>query len=94
MTLARRILIAGVGNIFFGDDAFGVEVVRRLAGRPLPEDVRLVDFGIRGIDLTNALREDDSPFLAVRPFAPHFTCVDKPRVSIFTTCCLIEGCEN
>lgn len=50
-----RILIAGVGNIFFGDDAFGVEVVRQLAERPLPGGVRVVDFGIRGLDLTYAL---------------------------------------
>jgi Ni,Fe-hydrogenase maturation factor len=35
-----RILIAGVGNIFLGDDAFGVEVVQRLARRPLPDGVR------------------------------------------------------
>jgi hydrogenase maturation protease len=50
-----RILVAGVGNIFLGDDAFGVEVAQRLARRPLPEGVRVVDFGIRGIDLTYAL---------------------------------------
>ncbi len=50
-----RILVAGIGNIFFGDDAFGVEVVRRLAGRPQPEGVRVVDFGIRGFDLACAL---------------------------------------
>ncbi len=49
------LLIACVGNIFKGDDAFGVEVARRLAGRQLPPDVDLVDFGIRGIDLTYAL---------------------------------------
>jgi hydrogenase maturation protease len=53
-----RILIAGVGNIFFGDDAFGVEVARRLAARPLPEGVQAVDFGIRGLDLTYALLDD------------------------------------
>ena len=52
-----RILIAGIGNIFLGDDAFGVEVAQRLAKRPLPEGVRVVDFGIRGIDLTYALLE-------------------------------------
>ncbi len=52
-----RILIAGVGNIFFGDDAFGVEVARHLAGRPLPEGVRVTDFGIRGLDLAYALLE-------------------------------------
>src|SRR5437667_11757220 len=50
-----RILVAGVGNVFLGDDAFGVEVVRRLAKRNLPEGVRVVDFGIRGLDLTFAL---------------------------------------
>ncbi len=49
------ILIAGIGNIFKGDDAFGVEVVARLARRRLPDGVKVVDFGIRGIDLTYAL---------------------------------------
>ena len=53
-----RILIAGIGNIFLGDDAFGVEVARRLMGRPLPPGVRVVDFGIRGLDLTYALLDD------------------------------------
>jgi hydrogenase maturation protease len=57
-----RILIAGIGNIFFGDDAFGVEVARRLAHHPLPDTVRVVDFGIRGLDLTYALLD---PFEAV-----------------------------
>jgi len=50
-----RILVAGIGNIFLGDDAFGVEVAQRLARRELPEEVRVVDFGIRGLDLTYAL---------------------------------------
>jgi hydrogenase maturation protease len=50
-----RILVAGIGNIFMGDDAFGVEVAQRLAKRCLPGGVRVVDFGIRGIDLTYAL---------------------------------------
>ena len=50
-----RILVAGIGNIFKGDDAFGVEVARRLAARSLPSTAKVVDFGIRGIDLTYAL---------------------------------------
>lgn len=49
------ILVAGIGNIFLGDDAFGCEVVRRLSGRQWPESVRVVDFGIRGFDLAYAL---------------------------------------
>jgi hydrogenase maturation protease len=50
-----RILIAGIGNIFLGDDAFGSVVARRLGTRPIPDGVRVVDFGIRGLDLTYAL---------------------------------------
>lgn len=50
-----RILVAGIGNIFLGDDGFGCEVIRRLAGRTLPDNVRVVDFGIRGFDLAYAL---------------------------------------
>jgi hydrogenase maturation protease len=53
-----RILIACIGNIFLGDDAFGVEVARRLTAVELPEGIRVVDFGIRGIDLTYALMDD------------------------------------
>ncbi len=50
-----RVLVAGVGNIFLSDDAFGVEVVQRLSRRPLPDCVRVIDFGIRGLDLAYAL---------------------------------------
>ena len=46
-----KVLVAGVGNVFLGDDGFGVEVVRRLAERPLPEGVELADYGIRGMHL-------------------------------------------
>jgi hydrogenase maturation protease len=50
-----RTLVAGVGNIFFGDDGFGVEVVRRLAPARLPDGVDVVDYGIRGVHLAYAL---------------------------------------
>lgn len=50
-----KILIAGIGNIFNGDDGFGVEVVKRLHNRILPDGVRVVDFGIRSFDLAFAL---------------------------------------
>jgi hydrogenase maturation protease len=56
--MPRRVLIAGIGNIFLGDDGFGVEVIGRLSGRRLPEGVEVVDFGIRGMDLAYALYED------------------------------------
>ncbi len=50
-----RVLVAGVGNIFFGDDGFGVEVARRLATRPALPGVTVTEFGIRSVDLTFAL---------------------------------------
>jgi hydrogenase maturation protease len=53
--LSDKVLVAGVGNIFLGDDAFGVEVVQRLARQPLPDYVEVVDFGIRSYDLAYAL---------------------------------------
>jgi hydrogenase maturation protease len=49
------ILIACIGNIFLGDDGFGCEVAKGLVQRSWPENVKIVDFGIRGFDLTYAL---------------------------------------
>jgi hydrogenase maturation protease len=57
MSLRDRILVAGIGNIFLGDDAFGVEVVRELISSGLPEAVNVVDFGIRGYDLAYAIMD-------------------------------------
>ena len=54
----KRVLIAGIGNIFFGDDAFGCEVVSELSGRNLPAEVCINDFGIRGYDLACALTKE------------------------------------
>jgi hydrogenase maturation protease len=51
------VLIAGLGNIFLGDDAFGVEVVRRLSAQVLPDWVRVADFGIRALHLAYELLE-------------------------------------
>jgi hydrogenase maturation protease len=48
-------LVAGVGNIFLGDDGFGVEVARRLAVHALPEGARVADFGTRGLHLAYQL---------------------------------------
>jgi hydrogenase maturation protease len=50
-----KILVAGVGNIFLGDDGFGVEVALALSRRQLPQSVKVKDFGIRGFDLAYAL---------------------------------------
>jgi hydrogenase maturation protease len=52
-----RIFVVGVGNIFLGDDGFGVEVATRMRRRPVPDGVRVDDFGIRGVHLAYALLE-------------------------------------
>ncbi len=49
--MTPSILVAGVGNIFLGDDAFGVDAVRALASEVLPEDVRVADYGTSGMHL-------------------------------------------
>jgi hydrogenase maturation protease len=70
MTTERpKLLIAGIGNIFHGDDAFGVELAQRLLQRRQPDGVKIVDFGIRGFDLTYALLDgaDVTIFLDATP---------------------------
>jgi hydrogenase maturation protease len=54
---SKRILVAGIGNVFFADDGFGVAVAKALEGRDLPRGVDVIDFGIRGMDLVFALGE-------------------------------------
>ena len=79
-----RVLVAGIGNVFLGDDAFGVEVVARLRGRALPAGVRVVDFGIRGIDLAFALERCEAAILVdatARGGAPGTVYVIEPDVS-------------
>jgi hydrogenase maturation protease len=58
-----RVLVAGIGNVFLGDDAFGVEVVAELQGRALPPGVRVVDLGIRAFDLAMALERCEAAIL-------------------------------
>ncbi|WP_127500500.1 hydrogenase maturation protease [Actinoplanes solisilvae] len=52
-----NVLVAGVGNVFLGDDGFGPEVARRLAASELPPGVRVTDYGIRGLHLAFDLLE-------------------------------------
>jgi hydrogenase maturation protease len=53
----RRILVAGIGNVFLGDDGFGVALADRLARHELPPGVEVRDFGIRGVDLAFAMQD-------------------------------------
>ena len=52
-----RILVAGIGNVFLGDDGFGVALADRLSRLALSDGVKVVDFGIRGMDLAFAMQD-------------------------------------
>lgn len=65
-----RVLVAGVGNVFLGDDGFGVEVARRLAEENLPDGVRVADYGIRGVHLAFELCEGYDTAILIDA-APH-----------------------
>jgi hydrogenase maturation protease len=80
-----RVLIAGIGNIFLGDDAFGCEVIQRMLKRPVPQGVRVIDFGIRGLDLAYSLLQQYETVILVdavpRGEAPGTLYVIEPDVS-------------
>jgi hydrogenase maturation protease len=72
--MSADVLVAGVGNIFLGDVGFGPEVVRHLGAPeqpPLPEPVRLVDYGIRGLHLSYDLLEGYSALIIVDTMPGH-----------------------
>jgi hydrogenase maturation protease len=83
----KRILIAGIGNIFFCDDAFGCEVAKELAQRQMPEGVRVTDFGIRSYDLAYAMMEDYDATILIdatpRGNPPGTVCLIQPDLSKF-----------
>jgi hydrogenase maturation protease len=84
---ALKILVAGIGNIFLGDDGFGVEVANRLASRNFAEGVRITDYGIRGLDLAYALMDGPETTILIdacpRDAAPGTLYVLEPDLSVF-----------
>jgi hydrogenase maturation protease len=80
---AVRVLVAGIGNVFLGDDGFGCEVARRLSAGPAMPGVDVVEFGIRGMDLAYALLRDYRAAILVdaapRGYAPGTLTVIEPR---------------
>ena len=64
------ILVAGIGNIFLGDDGFGVEVAQQLSRSGLPAAVSVTDFGIRGLDLVYALQDGYDTIILIDAY-PH-----------------------
>jgi hydrogenase maturation protease len=84
-----RILIACIGNIFLGDDAFGVEVARLLLQLSWPASVHVEDFGIRGVDLAYSLLDDFDVAIFVdaaqRGYPPGTLFVIEPDVAEFAS---------
>jgi hydrogenase maturation protease len=64
-TPPQRVLIACIGNIFLGDDGFGVEMAQRLMRRGYPRNVEVIDFGIRGVELAYSLLDDYDELILV-----------------------------
>jgi hydrogenase maturation protease len=87
-SLTEPILIAGIGNIFLADDGFGVAVAQRLLSCELPNGVRVVDYGIRGLDLAYALADAQGVAILVdacaRGEAPGTLFVIEPAVGADT----------
>jgi hydrogenase maturation protease len=67
---ATRVLVAGIGNAFLGDDGFGVALAGRLARRALPAGVDVVDYGIRGMDLACAMQDEGLHAVVMLDAAP------------------------
>jgi hydrogenase maturation protease len=67
---STRLLVAGIGNAFLGDDGFGVALAARLARGPLPARVEVVDYGIRGLDLAYAMQDGDLETVVLLDAAP------------------------
>ena len=83
--MSKRILVAGIGNIFLGDDAFGVETVRKLIQSALPDAVQVIDFGIRSYDLAYAMADGYEAIILVdataRGYAPGTVYLIEPDLT-------------
>lgn len=82
--MSARVLVAGIGNVFLGDDGFGVEVAGKLAARPLPDGVAVFDIGVRALHLAFELLDKPGLLLVVdavdRGEPPGTVFLIEPRV--------------
>jgi hydrogenase maturation protease len=69
--MSRGVLVAGIGNLFLSDDAFGSEVAQRLAAGPLPDGVHVEDYGIRGMHLAYDLLDGYDALVVVDALPAH-----------------------
>lgn len=96
--MTKRTLVAGIGNIFLGDDGFGPEVARRLASQELPESVKVADYGIRGVHLAYELLEgyDTAILVDATPQGspPGTLFVIEPEIDHQTRETIVEAAEG
>ena len=78
------VLVAGIGNIFFRDDGFGPAVARQLLATPLPEGVRVVDYGIRGLHLSYDLLDGVDALVVVDAVPPPRNTPDAAPGTVLT----------
>ena len=82
--MSRRVLIAGIGNVFLGDDGFGVVVAGKLAARPLPAGVAVADIGVRALHLAFDLLDPPALLVVVdavdRGAPPGTVSLIEPRI--------------
>lgn len=93
--MSKSVLVAGVGNIFLGDDGFGVEVARRLAQLHMPDGVAVGDYGISGMHLAYDLADGVRTAILVdampRGGEPGTVYVVEPSRSAASAPALIDG---
>jgi hydrogenase maturation protease len=64
--MSARVLVAGIGDVFFGDDGFGVAAAQQLAKRALPVELEIIDVGVRGLHLAFALLDPPGLLIVVK----------------------------
>jgi hydrogenase maturation protease len=85
--MAARVLVAGIGNLFLGDDGFGPEVVRRLAEQhALPPGIRVADYGIRGMHLAYDLLDPCDALVLVDALPAGGTAGEAGEVEVLEVC--------
>lgn len=57
--MAKKILIAGIGNLLLTDEGIGVHIVQELSRLKLPENVELADIGTASFDLLTFMEGKD-----------------------------------
>lgn len=85
----KRVMVAGVGNMFMSDDGFGGEVVKKMRQKNQPEGVEIRDFGTGGLKLAYDLMRGYDALILIdsssRDEEPGTLYVIEPKEEDFNT---------